>query len=231
MLGLTRGDVALAIAPHLDDETLGAGGTIHRLTRAGITVHVLAVLCRSGPMWGGHSDAELRVKEFHVACDALGVSGRTLAWTDDERAHAPNAHQRDLVTLIESGAELSLAALRPELFLIPAATAFHQDHQAVHAACFAAARAGGSAKPTPRLVLGYAGPEDAWTTAREAWTVYIDTTASWSAKQAALTAYASQLREDTHPRSIAAIRAIDAATGTAIGVGLAERFVPYRMAC
>lgn len=227
--GLRPGDVAMVIAAHPDDETLGAGGTINRLTHSGVTVHVLTIACSTGAMWTGHSDARLRKKEFHAACDALGVTRRTIAWTDDEKARHPGRYLRDLVTLIESGTELSLAELCPDLLLIPAATGFHQDHHAVHQAAFAAARAGGSAKPTPRLVLGFAGPEDGWSAQAEPWRVQVNITASWPAKEAALNAYASQLREPPHPRSIDAIRALDTAAGVTVGAGMAERFVPYRM--
>lgn len=52
MFGLNPGDSVLAVAPHPDDETLGAGGTIARLTAAGIAVHVLAVACVTQPRWG-----------------------------------------------------------------------------------------------------------------------------------------------------------------------------------
>lgn len=229
ILGLRPGNVALAVATHPDDETLGAGGTINRLSRSGVAVHVLAITCISATMRAGHSDAALRAKEFAAACDALGVAGRTIAWIDDERARYPHRYQRDLVSLIEHGTELSLMELRPDLLLIPAATGFHQDHQIVHEAAFSAARAGGSAKHTPRLVLGFAGPEDGWTTATEPWRVYVETTTNWPAKQAALTTYASQLREPPHPRSVAAIRTLDAANGITVGMGMAERFVPYRV--
>ncbi|WP_218002139.1 PIG-L deacetylase family protein [Microtetraspora malaysiensis] len=75
--------------PHLDDETLGAGGTIHRLANCGVTVHVLAVCCRTGPMWAGYSDPDLHGKEFNAACDALGVAGRLLAWADDRPRPLP----------------------------------------------------------------------------------------------------------------------------------------------
>jgi N-acetylglucosamine malate deacetylase 1 len=192
---------------------------------------VLAVTCCTAPMWGGHSDAGLRAKEFDAACDALGVTGRAIGWADDERARAPGRHPGELVTLIESGTEVSLAQIRPSLLLMPSATGFHQDHRAVHAACLAAARPGGTAKATPRIVLGYAGPEDSWTNALERWSVLVDTTASWPAKQQALQAHASQPREDSHSRSLTAIHAIDTAAGTTIGTGFAERFVPYRVAC
>lgn len=168
--------------------------------------------------------------EFNAACDALGVTGRALAWAGGDAASDPGTHLRELVTLIESGLEVSLEAMRPALLLIPSAAGFHQDHHHVHRACFAAARPGGAGRHTPRIVLGYAGPEDAWTTAAEPQTVYVDTTASWPAKHAALTCYGSQLRDDTHPRSLSRIRAIDTAAGAAVGAGMAERFACYRMA-
>ncbi len=61
--------------------------------------------------------------------------------------------------------------------------------------------------------------------------MHVDTTTWWPAKQAALAAYASQLRPPPHPRGIEAVRVQDAAAGLAVGTGLAEAFVPYRMAC
>jgi LmbE family N-acetylglucosaminyl deacetylase len=220
--GLAGGESALAVATHPDDETLGAGGTLAKLAAAGIKTHVLAVICPG--------DLEARTAEFNAACDAIGVTGRAVAWTDGERANNPGAHLRELVTLIEQGPDVSVQAARPALLLIPSAAGFHQHHQDVHRACIAAARPGGTARHTPRIVLGYAGPEDAWTATAEHWSVYVDTTASWPAKQAALAAYGSQLRDDSHPRSLNRIQAIDTAAGAAVGAGMAERFVAYRMA-
>jgi hypothetical protein len=83
----------------------------------------------------------------------------------------------------------------------------------------------------PRVVLGFEGPEDrAWGRASEGWSVAVDTTAVWPVKEKALACYSSQLREDPHPRSTSRIHALDVALGAGVGVGTAERFVPYRMA-
>ncbi|MGP4112308.1 PIG-L deacetylase family protein [Streptomyces sp. 4N509B] len=224
LFGLARDATALVVAPHPDDETLGAGATIARLTTSGVTVHVLAVACGNAA-----TAADIRAAEFDRACDALGVSGRRVAWSD-ERAGTVPERPRILVELIEHDSELSLAALRPELFLIPAASGFHQDHQAVHHACFAAARAGGPHRHTPPLVLGFKGPEDGWTTASEPWRIHVNTSRTWDAKKAALAAYGSQMREAPHPRSVAVIHASDTATGSLVGATTAESFVPYRMA-
>jgi LmbE family N-acetylglucosaminyl deacetylase len=227
VFGVGVGAAVLVLAPHPDDESLGAGGTIARLSRAGAAVHVLAVCCRCGPMWDGYSDPALRVKEFEAACDTLGVTKRTVAWVG--RRCDRTAGQRDLLDLIESG-PLPLAGIRPELLLLPAADGFHQDHRAVHRAGIAAARLGGTARHAPRLVLGYTGPDECWT-AGGARAVHVDITATWPVKEAALGAYTTQLRPPPHPRNIDAIRALNAASGIAVGVELAEAFVPYRMAC
>lgn len=229
-LGLTEDEAVLVVCAHPDDETLGAGGTIHRLASSGITVHVLAVCCYPESGQGTPSDTGIRAKEFETACDALGAAGRLIGWADDDRARSPGLYMRDLVTLIDSGSDISLAAVRPAALLIPSASSFHQDHQAVHQAGIAAARPGGLTRHAPRIVLGFTGPEDGWSSVPDNRPVFVDTTASWPAKEKALQAYGSQLREDTHPRSISQIRLIDAAAGATVGFAMAERFTPYRIA-
>ncbi|AJT62432.1 hypothetical protein T261_0743 [Streptomyces lydicus] len=231
MFGLNSGDQVLVVAPHPDDETLGAGGTIARLTAAGIAVHVLAIVCTAQPRWGTTTNPQRRRDEFEAACDVLGVSGRDIAWADDNHAHHPSCHTADLVRLIEAGPHLSLTALSATALLMPAAGAFHQDHQLVHQAAYAAARPSGALRSWPRVVLGVHGPEDhAWSPATRRACVLVDISDTSVVKDKALACYAGELRPSDHPRSVERIRALDTATGAAIGVERAEAFVPYRMA-
>ncbi|MEV7775933.1 PIG-L deacetylase family protein [Kitasatospora sp. NPDC086791] len=228
VFGLTRGDRVLVVAPHPDDETLGAGGTIARLAEAGIEVHVLAVTCHSQPGAG----AEARRDELAQACEALGVHSHHIAWTGTAAARGPGAHQAALVHLIEAGEHLSIASLRPHALLIPADGSFHQDHRAVHDAGRAAARPCGGARSCPPIVLGYAGPEDAaWGRGSQARTVAVDTSSTWPTKAKALGCYQSQMHPAPHPRSIEAIAARDTAEGSTFGFAKAETFTAYRMAC
>jgi LmbE family N-acetylglucosaminyl deacetylase len=182
-------------------------------------------------MYGGRSDAPVRRGEFDAACDVLGVGDREIAWVDDDRAADPAAHLPDLIALIETGARASLAASRPAALFIPAG-GHHQDHQAVHLAALAAIRPGPRAgRPLPRIVLGYDGPEDrVWTTAAMPRPVMVDITPTLPAKTTALGCYASQMRDDPHPRSLEKIHALDRAAGAALGTRAAERFALYRMA-
>ncbi|MEU7908099.1 PIG-L deacetylase family protein [Actinoplanes sp. NPDC049118] len=231
VLGLRPDDRVLVVAPHPDDETIGPGGTLARLSATGVAVHVLCVTVRRGRMYGGASDPFLREQEFAKACAALGVRSSVIAWIDETGTVDVCNRQRELVDLIERHEEVSLATVDPVALFIPSAGGYHQDHQAVHRAGFAAARVHPAGlKPTPRIVLGYRGVEDRWSAENESWWVHVDTTAYWPAKEEALRAYGSQMRA-AGPRSIEHVDRIDSAAGASIDVGHAESFVPYRLAC
>lgn len=229
--GLTPGQQVLVVAAHPDDETLGCGGTIARLVADGVDVHVLAVTVRAAPMWGAESTPITRLREFRVACDALGVMRRAVAWVDHTGTLDIAARPRAVVELIERHEQVSLRAVRPDALLIPAAGGFHQDHQVVHRAAFAAARVHGRGpQHTPPLVLGFRGVEDHWSACTEPWWCHVDTSEHWASKEDALRCYASQLRGEGHPRCVDHIRTVDAAAGGVLGWRYAESFVPYRLA-
>lgn len=230
VFGLLPGDKVLVVAPHPDDETIGPGGTIARLSAADIEVHVLCVTVRAAKMWGSNSEPSIREQEFSKACAALGVANSTIAWVDETGELDICNRQRALVDLIERNEDVSLSTVHPRALLIPSAGGFHQDHQAVHSAAFAAARVQAPGlKPTPSIVLGYRGVEDRWSATNESWWVHVDISNFWQAKEEALRAYGTQMRE-TGPRSIEQIRKIDAATGSSLVFDYAETFVPYRLA-
>src|SRR3546814_12122240 len=67
---------ALVIAPHPDDEVLGCGGTIARLTSGGAQVHV-AIVTRAGPDRFDPALADTAVAEARAAHPSLGVAARS----------------------------------------------------------------------------------------------------------------------------------------------------------
>jgi hypothetical protein len=165
---------------------------------------------------------QLRTSQVHVVRAAIRH-----AW----RCSPSRAAARTSRTLIEAGPGPSLATTRPAALFLPAG-GHHQDHDAVCRAGLAAARPGGcAARPVPRLVAGYDGPEDrAWLSAGKPRPLAVDTSAAWPAKRKALECYPSQLRPAPHPRSIEKIHAQDQAAGAVIGAETAEAFAVYRMA-
>ena len=231
---IAPGRRVLVVAPHPDDETLGCGGTIARLTRVGARVFVLAVVVGDMPRVGGHSRVADRVDEFAKACELLGVERGDVCWRDPERhMRLDTVPQLDLVKLIEDEARVSLRAIRPEVVLMPAAGGTNQDHLAVHRAALVVMRPHvDDLKPTPPVVLGYSIPEErAWSTTPEPATISVDTSADLDTKLAALEAYRSQAQPAGHPRHLGHVETQDRMAGYDVGVQSAERFVPYRYVC
>ncbi|MFE6385247.1 PIG-L deacetylase family protein [Nocardiopsis dassonvillei] len=211
IFGLSTGSHALIIAPHPDDETLGAGGTLARLASEGVLVHVLVPGVPE-------VDADLRAKEFDAACHALGAADHLMV---------PNVptDPYDLVGFLESGTRMGLNRLTPDLLLLPAEGSHHHDHRRLHKATLAAAR---PRHGTP-VVLGYRGPDDYWPEPSEPARISVDITRTQSVKREALDCYASQLFSDPHPRSLSRIQAMESLAGSRAGVEAAEQFIAYRM--
>jgi LmbE family N-acetylglucosaminyl deacetylase/glycosyltransferase involved in cell wall biosynthesis len=124
-------DSALVLAPHYDDEVLGCGGLVSRLTARGATVEVL-FLTDSG---GGAAGEERRTysgrrkAEAAAACEVLGVAETEhLDLLDGRLAQ----YQDELVTALRG----ALLAKRPEVLLVPSPLEASSDHratfQAVH---------------------------------------------------------------------------------------------------
>jgi LmbE family N-acetylglucosaminyl deacetylase len=226
---MTRRSV-LVIAPHPDDETFGCGGTIATLATSGMDVYVQLIV-QHVINTGGPSAARItadRGKEFVLACSKLGVKDYHVMIKDGDYRDTLHANVARIVESIELGSPISIDHVRPELVLLPARSAFHQDHQVVHQAAFAACRNRGAGHYTPSMILGYQCPEDSWSSHLEQATCSLDVTRHYGQKQAAIECYQNQTKPDPHLRSLIGIERADAVQGAAIGVQYAESFVTYR---
>ncbi|MGY5120998.1 PIG-L deacetylase family protein [Streptomyces sp. 900105755] len=226
---MARGSV-LVIAPHPDDETFGCGGTIATLAASGMDVYVELVV-QHGINTGGPATAQVaanRGMEFALACGKLGVSDFHVMIEEGDHRDTLHTQAARMVESIEYGSPLSIDRVRPQLVLLPARGAFHQDHQVVHQAAFAACRHRGAGHHTPAVILGYECPEDSWSSQIEQATATLDVTEHYGQKQAAVACYQHQTKPDPHLRSRTAIERADAVQGAAIGVPYAESFVTYR---
>lgn len=224
---------ALVVAAHPDDETLSCGGTIARLGQTGCDVYVLILVCHDTYHDVGIAEPGIqgltRAEELKRACHILGVAGYEILIHASASTSLYDHHAR-LVHMIESASEFSIERVQPQILLIPAHAAFHQDHQVAHAAGLSAARnRGRDHADAPRIVWGFAGPEDSWSSVTTARTVSVDITDYHHTKIQALSVYRSQLRDASHPRSIEGIRALDRAAGIRAGSKYAEEYVNYRM--
>ena len=170
----------LVLAPHMDDEVIGAGGTMILHREAGSALGVVFTTDSGGPAANGHrqrrATTEIRAREARAVADRFGFEILAVLPHPDGALslHEP-ALGRDLAEWIESW--------RPDQIFCPFPADHHRDHQATAAALGAAiARAGWD---------GQVWCYEVWSTL---WpNVEIDITRVVEAKREAISLYASQV--------------------------------------
>ena len=195
----------LVLAPHMDDETFGCGGTLARTAAAGTAITV-AYLTDGSKGYAGSENAdqesdEVREVEAHLvntrkqeaagASRLLGVRQNKFLGFPDTRLAASD----DAVGCI---AEL-IAELRPDNILLPFLTDWHVDHWMTN--CILIAAAGRASLPESVRVWGY----EIW--APVAANAVVDITTTVDIKKAAMQVYASQLRDVDYSRAILGLNA------------------------
>ena len=117
----------LVVAPHPDDETLGAGATIMRKVYAGTPVHlVVATDGSKSPPGDPAQVTALRSAELSAACEVLGLTERDvtrLPFVDAELVGCEEALAGAIAEVV--------AAVRPDEVLVTAEDDPHEDHAIV----------------------------------------------------------------------------------------------------
>jgi LmbE family N-acetylglucosaminyl deacetylase len=222
----------LVVAPHADDEVLGAGGLIARATRAGWDAHVAYVTIAGYPSQarGDRSTSAERETEVRAALDTLGVASHGALFRDDaHHLRLDMVPQHDLVGFVEN----EVQRFQPDVVAVPCGSHAHQDHRAVASACAAALRPVQRDNPAfvtvvlayGHMTLGPLGEQHPFQP-----NVLVDITESLDCKLAALDKYRSQTCPFPHPRSAEALRAQAHAWGSAAGVIAAEPYECVRWA-
>ena len=218
----------LVIAAHPDDEVLGCGGTIARLTDAGQSVHVL--LLADGENSRASADGSgvavgavaARNAAAEKACHILGcASVECLALADNRM----DGHVLlDVVKEIEARIERH----EPTMVLTHHCGDVNVDHRVVHQAVIVACRPMPS-NPVRELLFFEVPSSTEWCPPASgdsfAPNYFVDVSTTLDRKLAALDAYASELRDFPHPRSQLGIEALAQWRGATVGVAAAEAFM------
>jgi LmbE family N-acetylglucosaminyl deacetylase len=223
---------ALIVAAHPDDEVLGAGGAIARLAAEGVAVHVL--ILGEGATSRGKARRKSKNKPAAVrsleraarkAAKILGAASVSFGSLPDNRFDSVDL--LEIVKLVEK----HVARVRPEAVFTHFSGDLNVDHRLSFEATMAACR------PLPGAPVrevysfevpsstGWAGPEPERAFVP---TVYVDISAQLHLKQAALTAYAGEVRPSPHPRSAEAVEALARWRGAEAGLAAAEAYVLVR---
>ena len=212
----------LVVVAHPDDETLGAGGTIRRLTRAGTVVDLLVVTDGSSAQFGEDMEARGR-RNAHLdkACDLLGIARRmVLDFPDMQLDTVPHIElNRTIGRVVENGGYDTIFTHHPG--------DVNMDHRQVFDSVMVVSR------PLPGVALRTVATF--FVNSSTEWggfyphklfvpNIFIDIGATIEEKLDALSAYRDELRTWPHPRSVEAVRDRAKVVGSEVGIAYAEAF-------
>jgi LmbE family N-acetylglucosaminyl deacetylase len=224
MTFLDRAGRILVIAPHPDDEVLGCGGTIARLSESGHEVHVAIVTSGREPRFTAESITRVR-NEAHAAHALLGVA--KTHWLGQPAAELDTVPSADLNRALEELIQL----VSPDTVFVPFAGDIHLDHQLVFRSSLVAMRPRSASYPA-RILAYETLSETNWSapcdTASFIPNVSIDIGATLDRKIAAFRCYESQQVRFPHERSTAALGALATLRGATVHRDAAEAFLLIR---
>jgi LmbE family N-acetylglucosaminyl deacetylase len=221
------GDSVLVVAAHPDDEVLGCGGTIRRLTKSDVRVHISfladGVGARGGPEGPRLDQLHRRREAARRAASVLGAETPVFGDFPDNRL--------DEVPLLEiiKCIENVIDEVRPTTILTHHAGDLNIDHQRTHQAVLTACR------PQPgnlvkRLLFFEVVSSSEWQTPGSGAVpfvpnLFVRIEGEHQSKVAALEAYAEEMREWPHARSVRAVEHRNHWLGASVGVEMAEGFI------
>lgn len=213
----------LVIAPHMDDEVLGCGGSIARHVADGDTVHVVVVANRAY----GHIYDEALIGREKACCreaqNTLGYQELTFLDLPDERL---DAVQIDVIVPLEK----VVNEFRPDWVYMPFVGDMNQDHRAVYHAACVACRPFAAVQIQRLLCYEVPSSTDQSPSSLNPFcpNVYVDISETLERKTAAMAAYAAEQHPFPHPRAEKALSAIAVKRGMEAGLEAAEAFMLLR---
>lgn len=211
----------VCLAAHPDDETIGAGGTLLRHAAAGDETALIVATVAYAPRWPEETVRQKRA-ECLAAAARLGIGAvRFLEFRTMHLNALPAIELNDAV-------RRALAELRPDVLYAPPCDDVNRDHAVLFEAALVASRATGSGGP--RRLYSYEIPPTTRFNLGGRWVAntYVDIGDYLEPKLAAMRAYASELREPPHPRSLDGLRIFARERGLAVGLPAAEAHMLVR---
>ncbi len=198
----------LVIAAHPDDEVLGCGGTVAKLSKEGHTCKVLIL----GEAREGYS-----LKESVAAAKILGSENIwDLGLPDNKFDTVPLLH---LIKIIEK----AMKDFQPDTIYTHSETDLNVDHNSVYWAVLTATRPK-AGQPVKRLYSFEVPSATDWSFKAFEPNTFVDVKDGWSEKIRALKCYGGEPQPPPHPRSLEALQALAIIRGATAGCQCAEAF-------
>jgi LmbE family N-acetylglucosaminyl deacetylase len=216
----------LIIVAHPDDEVLGCGGTIAKMTSEGVNVHVAFLADGVFSRESGQKDQNIELKHRRAAaqqaCDMLGV--KTVSFSDFPDNKMDVSPLLDIVKSVE---EL-ISKHQPSTLFTHHCGDVNIDHRRIHEAVVAACRPQ-KGHPVKKILTFEVASSTEWQLPYSAPSFlpnyFVDISRTLDKKMAALNSYAKELRPWPHPRSLKAVAHLAHWRGATVGVEAAEAFM------
>lgn len=204
------------LAPHPDDEVLGCGGTISRLTEDGHNVSVVFFSGHNITHYDADSDQWItvdNVADGEIACDILGVQE---VYSFDYEMATFNS-----VPHFEMNKQITELGLEPDLILTPTSHDANWDHEIVHRVALVMGRP----KEQQISILCYEILSSTeWGGEGFNPNFFVEVSSVLDTKLEAMSVYEDEIREFPHPRSIESIKTTAKRRGSEAGYEAAEAF-------
>ncbi len=220
----------LVIAAHPDDEVLGMGGTIAKLSSEGKEVHLLIVTDGSSSQYKGNANLkkiiEDKKQETAKVAKLLGISSVIYGELPDMRLDV-TAHI-EINRVIEDTINL----ISPDTVFTHFWGDVNLDHKCIYESTLVAVRP--LVGQVVKELYCYSVPSATeWTPYKSDSmfmpNIFFDITEFADKKYNALAAYVTELKDYPHPRSVQHLNELDRAVGLQVGLGLTESFVACRI--
>lgn len=216
----------LVVAAHPDDEALGCGGTLARLSDEGHAVHVVfmtdGVAARSS---GSPVESKQRRAMARRASKFLGI--QSIHFEDFPDNRMDSIDLLEVVKVVED----QLMAIQPQLVITHHHGDLNVDHRLVHQAVMTACRPP-TASSVRRIWCFEVPSSTEWQVPVSARAflpnLFFDISEVFSRKIEALGAYAEEMRPWPHSRAPEAVEHLARWRGASVGVDAAEAFMVAR---
>lgn len=219
----------LVIAAHPDDEVLGMGGTIKRLTTDGREVHLLIVTDGSTAQYYGSEDVDNIIynkkKETKKAAELLGIKSIIYGDLPDMKLDI-TSH-----IMINKVIENAIDIIQPDTVFTHFWGDVNKDHQAVYESTLVAVRP--LSGQVVKELYCYSVPSSTeWNPCKQDTmflpNVFVEIEEYKEKKYEAMLAYTTELRDYPHPRAIQHLKELDISVGLQVGMKATESFVCLR---
>lgn len=216
----------LVVAAHPDDEVLGCGGTIHRLTQSGTSVNILflsdGVTSRSDDKSDDRTEMDERRQNAIEASKVLGANSPVFLDFPD--------NQLDAVPLLSvvKPIEAEIRKYDPDTVITHFGNDLNVDHRVASEAVVVACRPQNSS-PVKTVLFFEIPSSTEWQMENGQPTFspnyFIDIDEHLEFKLRALRCYSAELRAWPHSRSLEAVEHLCRWRGASVGTSAAEAFV------